>query len=167
MKKRIATVGLAPDGSWIDGSASATSRVTREDSKRDVASVNERLDDFFGDDDDDGAKRTASPEPGRAGRVNDGIRGTEKSATKTVSIVDRYEPLTVAGGGTAANPFPLGEFLGVDKSGDWIRFTAEAGVSAVTHREWHLAFRHRRGCENRGRKRKRLLASAPTKTSTR
>ena len=166
-KKPPATVGLAPDGSWIDGSASATDRETRVSSNATTLPVNERLDAFFGDDDDDDAKEDGeSPSLDEPVASATSLAGT-KSATKTVSIVDRYEPLTVAGGGTAANPFPLGEFLGVDKSGDWIRFTAER-VSAVTHREMasrvtEIAADAKTEEENE----KRLLASAPTKTSTR
>ena len=181
-----ATVGLAPDGSWIDGSA--TDSETRETPNATLPPVNERLDDFFGDDDDDDAK-----EDGESPSLDEPVASAtslagRKSATKTVAVVDRYEPVTtVAGGGTERrNPFPLGEFLGVDASGDWVRFTADR-VAAVTHREMAASrvseiseiakTDDAKTEEEETRKTNaddgvcadvgRLLASAPTKTSTR
>jgi thioesterase domain-containing protein len=89
--------------------------------------------------------------------------------------VDRYDPVTVANGAFKANPFPLGEFLGVDIAGDWVRFTADR-VSAVTHCEnagksspSELAADARRDAEETADEKKQLASlvlSAPTETST-
>ena len=167
------TVGLAPDGSWIDGSA--RTRASNDAPDSNALPVNERLNDLFDDDDDDDddaredGESPSLDEPARSASFSGG-----GSATKTVAVVDRYDPVTVAGGGFASNPFPLGEFLGVDASGDWVRFTADR-VSAVTHRENagaspKLAADARREVRETADEKKSLaslVASAPTETSTR
>jgi hypothetical protein len=167
------TVGLAPDGSWIESSVSTNA--SNDAPEKNALPVNERLNDLFHDDeeeeDDDANEDGESPdldEPARSA-VN------ERGATKTVAVVDRYDPVTVANGAFASNPFPLGEFLGVDIAGDWVRFTADR-VSAVTHRESagkgafsEVAADARRDAEETADEKKQLASlvlSAPTETST-
>ena len=168
------TVGLAPDGSWISPSSVSTN-ASNDAPEKNALPVNERLNDLFHDDDDD--DDDDANEDGESPDLEEpaGSAVNERGATKTVAVVDRYDPVRVANGVFASNPFPLGEFLGVDIAGDWVRFTADR-VSAVTHREnagkgafSELAADARRDVEETADEKKALASlvlSAPTETST-
>ena len=164
------TVGLAPDGSWIDASANANvTGPSANDANATSPPINERLDAFFDDLDDD-LDEDAKGDDGESPRLDEPA-GTKKRAreTKTVAVVDGYDPVTVKGGEPATNPFPLGEFVALDANGDWVRFTADR-VAAVTHREMagvRFGDVLKEGADYSAEARSALLASAPTKTSVR
>ena len=77
-------------------------------------------------------KRTASPRAWIAGRlITTSLAGTEKRDEDCVYCRPVRTAQTVAGGGTAANPFPLGEYFFFDKSGDWIRRAPQSSSSST------------------------------------
>ena len=113
------SIGLAPDGSWIDPFSDDSTSSTP---------INERLGDLFPDEHGDDTEDGESPDFDEP-LVRD-ANTREKRKTVTVAVVETFAPVLDTGG----NKYPFGEFLAVDKQGTWFRFTADK-VVAVRHLE--------------------------------
>ena len=120
------SIGLAPNGTWIDPSDT-------DDSSE--VPINERLHDVFSDDDRE-ALEISSMEDGESPGLDEpgGTAETSRltAPTLTVAIVEVLPP--VVDSINNSNRYPLGEFLAVDKTGSWFRFTADK-VRSVKQRE--------------------------------